>query len=70
MDAGLVGTVLASGKLLPAGSRLALASVPVVLAASWAGDRIARRLNQQRFGLVVSGLLVLAGIVTVSRVWG
>ena len=44
-----------------------LPAIPVVLLATWCGDRLARRLSQERFVDLVAALLCLAGILTIVR---
>jgi uncharacterized membrane protein YfcA len=51
------------------GSTIGLLAIglPLVVAGSWIGDRLAHRLDPRMFGTLVGGLVLLAGIVLVVR---
>lgn len=64
----LLTAVLAQGRLDSATLKLFAVSVPPVLMAGWAGQRIARRMSEKRFGELVAVLLIISGCVTLARI--
>lgn len=47
---------------------LLLVGLPSMMLGSWSGERVSRRITQQRFARIVASLLILTGLITILRV--
>jgi hypothetical protein len=65
----LAGAIQPARMLVTGQSLLVVSSCLLVAVASWAGDRLARRFNQQRFAQVVAGMMVLGGVLYLWRLF-